>query len=68
LAASFEAEMDFFVMSTNDRVVTSRTADSTPPSAESTPGAAVPSKHPAPPMLWMLLPVALLLLLAYLSR
>ena len=28
----------------------------------------VPKTHPAPPMLWMLLPVALLALLAFLSR
>jgi hypothetical protein len=35
--------------------------------SEETNGAAK-SAHPAPPMLWMLLPVALLALLAFLSR
>jgi hypothetical protein len=35
---------------------------------ESTESKAAPKAHPAPPMLWMLIPVALLVLLAFLSR
>jgi hypothetical protein len=37
-------------------------------SVEATEPNAAPKTHPAPPMLWMLLPVALLALLAFLSR
>ena len=48
-------------MSTKDLEVT-------PPNADSASGKPAPKAHPAPPMLWMLLPVALLALLAFLSR
>jgi len=56
-----EAEMEIFVMSTNDLESSSSSVDPT----ASKPAA---TKHPAPSMIWMLLPVALLALLAYLSR
>jgi hypothetical protein len=56
-----EAEMEIVVMSNKDRDASSATIESTPEkSAHKT--------HPAPPMVWMLLPVALLALLAFLSR
>ncbi|HEY0468668.1 MAG TPA: hypothetical protein VGC79_30950 [Polyangiaceae bacterium] len=48
-------------MSAKDREVSSVNVDSAAHEAG-------PKKHPAPPMLWMLLPVALLALLAFLSR
>ena len=38
------------------------------PHATKEPTLAAKKTHPAPPMLWMLLPVALLALLAFLSR
>jgi hypothetical protein len=53
--------MEIVVMSNKDRDASSATIESTPEkSAHKT--------HPAPPMVWMLLPVALLALLAFLSR
>jgi hypothetical protein len=48
-------------MSTNDLQASS-------PSVDSATNKAAPKSHPAPSMLWMLLPVVLLALLAYLSR
>jgi hypothetical protein len=53
--------MEFFCMSTNDLEVS-------PASVDSATNKAAAKSHPAPSMLWMLLPVALLALLAYLSR
>jgi len=56
-----EAEMEIFTMSTEDLNASSTPVEATEPKAAA-------KTHPAPPMLWMLLPVALLVLLAYLSR
>jgi hypothetical protein len=56
-----EAEMEFIVMSTKDFDASSRNADS----SASKPA---PKPHAAPSMLWLLLPVALLALLTFLSR
>ncbi len=42
--------------------------DTSSPNVDSAPSKPVPKTHPAPPMLWMLLPVALLALMAFLSR
>jgi len=56
-----EAEWNSF-MSSNDLNASSSNVDST----RSKP--AEPKTHPAPSMLWMLLPVALLGLLAFISR
>lgn len=53
--------MEIFTMSTEDLNASSTPVEATEPKAAA-------KTHPAPPMLWMLLPVALLVLLAYLSR
>lgn len=52
-------------MPTEDFDASSVSVAATPTSAESK---AAVKTHPAPPMVWMLLPVALLALLAFLSR
>jgi hypothetical protein len=54
-------------MSTNDLDASSRAVDPNVSSPDSKDKAAEKT-HPAPPMVWMLLPVALLALLAFLSR
>lgn len=56
--------MEIF-MSTEEFDASSASVAATPASTESK---AAVKTHPAPPMLWMLLPVALLALLAFLSR
>jgi hypothetical protein len=48
-------------MSTEDLNASSASVEATDPKAG-------PKTHPAPPMVWMLIPVALLALLAFLSR
>ena len=53
--------MEMFTMSTED-------LNASPAPVEATEPKGAPKTQPAPPMLWMLLPVALLALLAYLSR
>ena len=53
--------MEMFTMSTED-------LNASPVPVEATEPKGAPKTQPAPPMLWMLLPVALLALLAYLSR
>jgi hypothetical protein len=53
--------MERFSMSTKD-------FDASSPSADGAANKPAPKTHPAPHMLWMLLPVALLALLAFLSR